>query len=51
MNDAQRNFYLTEKMRAIQEEMGQGDAEEMAELEAAIAKKHLPKNEIGRAHV
>ena len=44
MNDAQRNFYLTEKMRAIQEEMGQGDAEEMAELEAAIAKKHLPES-------
>ena len=31
-------------MRAIQEEMGQGDAEEMAELEAAIAKKHLPES-------
>ena len=44
MNDHQRNFYLQEKVKAIQEEMGQGDAaEDMAELEAAIAKAQLPQ--------
>ena len=43
MNEVQRNFYLNEKMRVIQEEMGQSDAGEMAELEAAIAKKRLPE--------
>ncbi len=44
MSDVQRNFYLAEKMRAIQEEMGQGEGgDDMAELEAAIAKKRLPE--------
>lgn len=44
MSDVQRNFYLAEKMRAIQEEMGQGEgSDDMAELEAAIAKKRLPE--------
>ncbi|MDO5673964.1 MAG: endopeptidase La [bacterium] len=44
MNDVQRNFYLAEKMRAIQEEMGQGEGgDDMADLEAAIAKKRLPE--------
>ncbi|NLZ16990.1 MAG: endopeptidase La [Desulfobulbaceae bacterium] len=44
MNEVQRNFYLAEKVRAIQEEMGQGEGgDEMAELEAAIAKKNLPE--------
>ena len=44
MNDVQRNFYLAEKMRAIQEEMGQGEGgDDMADLEAAITKKRLPE--------
>ncbi len=43
MNDVQRNFYLAEKMRAIQDEMGQGEGgDDMAELEASISKKKLP---------
>ncbi len=44
MNATQRNYYLSEKMRAIQEEMGQGEGgEDLAELQQAIDKKNLPK--------
>jgi ATP-dependent Lon protease len=44
MSDVQRNFYLAEKVRAIHEEMGQGEGgDDMAELEEAIAKKNLPE--------
>lgn len=44
MSDVQRNFYLAEKVRAIHEEMGQGEGgDEMAELEEAFAKKNLPE--------
>ena len=43
MGTTQRNYYLGEKIKVIQEEMGQGDAaDDLAELEAAIAKKKLP---------
>ncbi len=44
MGATQRNYYLSEKMRAIQEEMGQGEGgDELAELQEAIDKKSLPK--------
>lgn len=44
MNATQRNYYLSEKMRIIQEEMGQGEGgDDLTELEEAIAKKRLPK--------
>ncbi|BCO08810.1 Lon protease [Desulfolithobacter dissulfuricans] len=44
MGTTQRNYYLGEKIRAIQEEMGQGDvADDLAELEQAIAEKDLPE--------
>lgn len=44
MNATQRNYYLSEKMRAIQEEMGQGEGgDDLAELQEAIEKKSLPK--------
>jgi ATP-dependent Lon protease len=44
MNATQRNYYLSEKMRAIQEEMGQGEGgDDLAELQQAIDKKNLPK--------
>jgi ATP-dependent Lon protease len=44
MNATQRSYYLSEKMRAIQEEMGQGEGgDELAELQQAIDKKNLPK--------
>ena len=44
MGATQRNYYLSEKMRVIQEEMGQGEGgDELSELQQAIDKKSLPK--------
>lgn len=45
MEQTQKNYYLSEQMRAIQKEMGGGDAPgtEMMELEQTIKKKRLPK--------
>jgi ATP-dependent Lon protease len=44
MGVTQRNYYLSEKMRVIQEEMGQGEGgDDLAELQQAIDKKRLPK--------
>ncbi len=44
MGSTQRNYYLSEKMRAIQDEMGQGEGgDELTELQQAIEKKNLPK--------
>lgn len=43
MADTQRNYYLGEKIRAIHEEMGQGEGgDDIVELEEAVAKKKLP---------
>ncbi len=43
MGTTQRNYYLGEKIKAIQEEMGQSEGgDDIAELEEAIAKKNLP---------
>jgi ATP-dependent Lon protease len=43
MGTTQRNYYLGEKVKAIHEEMGQGEGgDDIAELEEAIAKKKLP---------
>ena len=44
MNATQRNYYLSEKMRAIQDEMGQGEGgDDLTELQEVIEKKRLPK--------
>ena len=46
MEKTQREYYLSEQMRAIQKEIGGGQEEalsDMAELEQAIKKKKLPK--------
>jgi ATP-dependent Lon protease len=44
MSQAQRNYYLGEKVKEIQTEMGQGEegADDLAELEEAVKKKKLP---------
>ncbi len=40
----QRNYYLGEKIRTIQDEMGQGEGgDDLAELEQSIEKKNLPR--------
>ena len=44
MGTTQRNYYLSEKMRVIQEEMGQGEGgDELSDLLKSIEKKNLPK--------
>lgn len=45
MGATQRNYYLSEKMRVIQDEIGQGEGggDELGELQQAIDKKNLPK--------
>lgn len=44
MSQAQRNYYLGEKVKEIQTEMGQGEegGDDLAELEEAVKKKKLP---------
>lgn len=45
MAATQRNYYLGEKIRVIQDEMGQGEGgDDLAELEQSIEKKNLPKS-------
>jgi ATP-dependent Lon protease len=39
----QREFYLQEQLRAINRELGQDDGDDLAELEAQIAKAGLPE--------
>ena len=44
MGSTQRNYYLSEKMRAIQEEMGQGEGgDDLGELQQVIDRKNLSK--------
>ncbi len=45
MGKTQRNYYLGEKVKEIQNEMGQGEdgGDDIAELEAAVKKKKLPQ--------
>lgn len=44
MSATQRNYYLSEKMRVIQDEVGQGEGgDDLTELEATVDRKKLPK--------
>ena len=44
MGVTQRNYYLSEKMRVIQDEMGQNEGgDDLSELQEGIDKKRLPK--------
>lgn len=44
MAETQRNYYLGEKIKVIQDEMGQGEGgDDLTEIEEAIKKKNLPK--------
>jgi ATP-dependent Lon protease len=51
MERSQKEYYLNEQMRAIQKELGERDEfkSEIQELEAALAKKKLPKDAAARA--
>ncbi|MGL5122861.1 MAG: endopeptidase La [Fusobacteriaceae bacterium] len=43
MNQAQKNYYLKEKIIAIKEELGETNEEDLQELEVLIKKAKLPK--------
>ncbi|HEU6449794.1 MAG TPA: endopeptidase La, partial [Gemmatimonadaceae bacterium] len=45
----QREFYLQEQLKAIHRELGQGDGDDLEELEAQLAKKSLPEHARERA--
>jgi ATP-dependent Lon protease len=43
MTDAQRQYYLRQQMKAIQQELGEGDSNEMAELRKRVEDAALPE--------
>jgi endopeptidase La len=43
MTDAQRQYYLRQQMKAIQQELGEGEGNEMAELRKRIDDAQLPE--------
>ena len=44
MEKAQREYYLNEKVKAIQEELGRGDKDELEELKKKIEEASMPKD-------
>ena len=42
MTDAQRQYFLRQQMKAIQQELGEGEAAELTELRTRIDDAHLP---------
>jgi ATP-dependent Lon protease len=48
MSDAQRQYYLRQQLKAIQDELGEGEKPEAGELRNRIAKANLPE-QIGTA--
>jgi endopeptidase La len=43
MSDAQRQYYLRQQLKAIQDELGEGEADETKDLRARIEKANLPE--------
>jgi endopeptidase La len=43
MTDAQRQYYLRQQMKAIQQELGEGDSNELAELRKRVDDAKLPE--------
>jgi ATP-dependent Lon protease len=43
MTDAQRQYYLRQQLKAIQDELGEGEKTEMGELRARLAAAKLPE--------
>ncbi|HXE79310.1 MAG TPA: endopeptidase La [Vicinamibacterales bacterium] len=44
MSDAQRQYYLRQQLKAIQEELGEGEGDEIKELRERIAKANFPES-------
>ena len=44
MTDAQRQYYLRQQLKAIQDELGEGEKTEIQELRARVAAAHLPES-------
>src|SRR6185503_16553895 len=43
MTDAQRQYYLRQQLKAIQQELGEGEKTEIQEIRARIAEAKLPE--------
>jgi ATP-dependent Lon protease len=43
MTDAQRQYFLRQQLKAIQEELGEGEADEIKLLREKVAARHLPE--------
>ncbi len=44
MTDAQRQYYLRQQLKAIQDELGEGEADEIKLLREKVAARHLPED-------
>jgi ATP-dependent Lon protease len=44
MTDAQRQYYLRQQLKAIQDELGEGEADEIKLLREKVAERHLPED-------
>jgi ATP-dependent Lon protease len=44
MNDAQRQYYLRQQLKAIQQELGEGDGNDLAEVRTKIEQANLPEH-------
>ncbi len=44
MTDAQRQYYLRQQMKAIQQELGEGEGNELQELRKRVEDAHLPES-------
>ena len=43
MNDAQRQYYLRQQLKAIQQELGEGEGNDLAELRTRVQEANLPE--------
>ena len=43
MTDAQRQYYLRQQMKAIQQELGEGEGDEIVELRERVEDANLPE--------
>jgi ATP-dependent Lon protease len=44
MNDAQRQYYLRQQLKAIQQELGEGEGTDLAELRTRVQEANLPEH-------